>query len=54
MCVLAKVDAFSFWKRYRLRAPIMDKIRVATLLEGFRGLIGQFLPLVRLRIHHSV
>jgi hypothetical protein len=40
MCALAKVDAFSFWKKYRPRAPIVDKISVATLLEGFRKLIG--------------
>jgi phosphate/sulfate permease len=34
MCVLAKVDTLSFWKKYRPRAPIMDKISAAMLLEG--------------------
>jgi hypothetical protein len=23
MCALAKVDAFSFWKKYRPKAPVM-------------------------------
>jgi hypothetical protein len=40
MCVLAKVDTFSFWKKYRLRALVMDKISVATFLEDFHGLVG--------------
>jgi hypothetical protein len=40
MCTLAKVDAFSFWKKYQPRGPIVDKITAATLLEGFRGLVG--------------
>jgi hypothetical protein len=40
MCALAKVDALSFWKKYRPRAPVVDKISVATLMEGFHGLIG--------------
>ncbi len=31
----------------------MDKISVATLLEGFHGLVGQFLPPIRLRTNHS-
>ncbi len=44
MCVFAKVDALSFWKKYRPRAPIVDKIKVATFLEGFRELVGQPLP----------
>jgi hypothetical protein len=40
MCTLAKVDVLTFWKKYRPRAPIVDKISVVTLLEGFRGLVG--------------
>jgi hypothetical protein len=44
MCVLAKVDVLSFWKKYRPRAPIMDKINVATLLKGFCRLVGQSPP----------
>jgi hypothetical protein len=40
MCVFAKVDAFSFWKKYLPRAPIVNKISVVTFLEGFRGLVG--------------
>jgi hypothetical protein len=43
MCTLAKVDALSFWKKYRQMALVVDKISAATLLEGFCGLIGQFL-----------
>jgi hypothetical protein len=44
MCVLAKVDALSFWKKYQAKAPVVDKINVTTFLEGFRGLVGQFPP----------
>jgi hypothetical protein len=44
MCALAKVDALLFWKKYQPRAPIMDKISAATLLEGFRTLVGQSPP----------
>jgi hypothetical protein len=44
MCTLAKVDAHSFWKKYRPRAPVVDKISAITLLEGFRELFGQFSP----------
>jgi hypothetical protein len=40
MCAFAKVDAFSFWKKYRPGAPVMDKINAATFLEGFRELVG--------------
>jgi hypothetical protein len=29
----------------------VDKISVAMLLEGFRGLVGQSLPPIRLRTH---
>jgi hypothetical protein len=54
MCVLPKVDVFSFWKKYRPRAPVVDKINIATLLEGFHGLVGQSSPPIRLRIDHSV
>jgi hypothetical protein len=31
----------------------MDKINAATLLEGFRALVGQSLPPLQLRIDHS-
>jgi hypothetical protein len=41
MCALAKVDAFSFWKKYRPRSPIVDNISVAVLLERFHELVGQ-------------
>jgi hypothetical protein len=44
MCTLAKVDVLSFWKKYQPRAPILDKISAAMLLEGFRRLVGQSLP----------
>jgi hypothetical protein len=40
MCMFAKVDALSFWKKYRPRAPNVDKISAVTLLEGFRELVG--------------
>ncbi len=40
MCAFAKVDALSFWKKYWPRAPIVDKISVATLLEGFCRLVN--------------
>jgi hypothetical protein len=39
MCILAKVDAFLFWKKYWPRAPVVDKINAIALLEGFRGLV---------------
>jgi hypothetical protein len=38
--MFTKVDALSFWKKYQPRAPVVDKINVATLLEGFLGLVG--------------
>jgi len=41
MCALAKVDALSFWKKYRPRSPIVDNISVAVLLERFHELVGQ-------------
>jgi hypothetical protein len=44
MCALVKVDALLFWKKYRPRAPVMDKINVTTLLEGFCTLVGQSPP----------
>jgi hypothetical protein len=40
MCAFAKVDALSFWKKYWLEAPIVDKISAVTLLEGFCELIN--------------
>jgi hypothetical protein len=52
MCALAKVDAPLFWKKYQPRAPIMDKISAATLLEGFRALVGQSPPPIQLRTNH--
>jgi hypothetical protein len=51
--MFAKVDVISFWKKYRPRALIVDKISVATLLEGFHELVGQSLPSIRLQIDHS-
>jgi hypothetical protein len=48
MCALAKVDAFSFWKKYWPRAHVMEKISATTLLEGFYGLVGQSSPPIRL------
>jgi hypothetical protein len=53
MCAFAKVDALLFWKKYRPRAPVMDKISATMLLEGFYGLVSQSSPLIRLRINHS-
>jgi hypothetical protein len=37
MCVFAKVDALSFWKKYRPRAPVVDKINVATFWKASTG-----------------
>jgi len=48
MCALAEVDALSFWKKYRPRAFVVDKISAATLLEGFHGLVGQSPPPIQL------
>ncbi len=53
MCMFAKVDVLSFWKKYRPRAPVVDKISAVTFLEGFPELIGQSLPPIQLRIDHS-
>jgi hypothetical protein len=53
MCALAKVDALSFWKKYRPRAFVVDKISATTFLEGFRALVGQSPPPIRLRTDHS-
>jgi len=53
MRALAKVDAPLFWKKYRPRVPIMDKISAVTLLEGFRTLVGQSPPPIQLRTDHS-
>jgi hypothetical protein len=35
MRALPKVDALSFWKKYRLQAVVIGKISVTKLLEGF-------------------
>jgi hypothetical protein len=51
--MLVKVDAHSFWKKYRPKAPVVDKISAITLLEGFRELVGQSLPPIQLQIDHS-
>jgi hypothetical protein len=53
MCTFAKVDALSFWKKYRSRAPVVDKISVVTLLEGFHGLVEQSSPPIQLQTDHS-
>jgi len=53
MCALAKVDVLLFWKKYQPRAPIMDKISAATLLEGFRALVGHSPPPIQLQTDHS-
>ncbi len=53
MCALAKVDVALFWKKYQPRAPIMDKISAAMLLEGFHVLVGQSPPPLQLRTDHS-
>jgi hypothetical protein len=52
MCVLAKVDAISFRKKYQPKAPIMDKISAVTLLEGFHGVVAQSPPPIQLRTNH--
>jgi hypothetical protein len=49
MCVLAKVDTLSFWKKYRPKAIVADKISAIAFLEGFHELVGQPPPLVRLQ-----
>ncbi len=43
----------SFWKKYRPRASVVDKINAITLREGFRRLVGQFSPPIQLRTNHS-
>jgi hypothetical protein len=40
MCVLSKVDALSFWKKYQPRALVVDKINAIMLSEGFCGLVS--------------
>jgi hypothetical protein len=52
MCALAKVDALSFWKKYRPRAPVVDKINATMLLESFHKLVGQSSPPIWLQIDH--
>jgi hypothetical protein len=53
MCLFAKVDMLLFWKKYWTKAIVVDKISAAALLEGFRKLVGQSSPPVRLRIDYS-
>jgi hypothetical protein len=53
MCMLVKVDVPSFWKKYRPRAPMANKINAITFLEGFRELVGQSSPPIQPRIDHS-
>jgi hypothetical protein len=53
MCAFAKVDTFSFWKKYRPKAPVMHKINAITLLEGFCDLVGQPFSPIRLQTEHS-
>ncbi len=53
MCTFTKVDVLSFWKKYQLKALILVKINAVTLLEGFRGLVGQSLPPIQLQTDHS-
>jgi hypothetical protein len=38
--MLAKVDALLFWKKYRPRALVVDKIITTMFLEGYRRLVG--------------
>ncbi len=52
MCVLTKMDALSVKKKYRPRAPVVDKISAAIFLEGFRRLVGQSSPPIRLWTNH--
>ncbi len=52
LCTFAKVDALSFWKKYRPRAPVVVKISAVTLLEGFCLLISQSSPPIQLRTDH--
>jgi hypothetical protein len=52
MCAFAKVDALLFWKKYQPRAPVVDKINAAMLLEGFRELVGHSPPPIQLRTYH--
>jgi hypothetical protein len=53
MCALGKVDMLSFWKKYQPRALVVDKISATTLLEGFRRLVSQPSPSIRLRTNRS-
>jgi len=53
MYAFTKVDVLSFWKKYWPRAFVVDKINAIVLLEGFCGLVGQFLPPVWLQVDHS-
>jgi hypothetical protein len=40
ICVLAKVDTLSIWKKYQPKVTVMDKISATMLLEGFHRLVG--------------
>jgi hypothetical protein len=53
MCVFANVDTLSFWKKYRPKAIVMDKISAIALLEGFYELVGQPSPPIWLRSDYS-
>jgi hypothetical protein len=44
--------ALLFWKKYRPKALVVDKISAITLLEGFRKLVGQSSPSIQLRTYH--
>jgi hypothetical protein len=48
------VDTLSFWKKYRPKAPVLNKISAVALLESFRGLVGQPPPPIWLRTDHSI
>ncbi len=52
MCVFAKVDTLSFWKKYRPKAPVVHKNTAITLLKGFHSLVDQSPPPIRLRTDH--
>jgi hypothetical protein len=49
MCAFAKVDVLSFWKKYRPKALLVNKISVVELRE----VVGQSPPFVQLQIDHS-
>jgi hypothetical protein len=53
ICTLTKVDALSFWKKYRPKALVVDKISAITLSEGFRRLVAQSSSPIQLQTYHS-